>query len=129
MRHRCGGWPRLRARIERRQRAGVVGNWQMERRTVELRVGGQSYRVVSSAPESEVRKVAALVNAKVEQAGSSRNALFLAAMSLAGEALEERDRRLSLEKRTRDWLRRLLVRVENVLDRPAAGDSDCSPRE
>jgi len=93
----------------------------MERRTVELSVGGQSYRVVSSAPEEVVRRAASLVSAKVEELGGSRNSLFLVAMALANEALEEHDRRLSVERRTRDLLRRLLVRVEHILD-SADGD-------
>jgi cell division protein ZapA len=95
----------------------------MERRTVELRVGGQSYRVVSSAPEEDVRRAASLVSAKAEELGSSRNALFLVAMALANDALVERDKRLSVERRTRDLLRRLLVRVEHVLDPPEGEDS------
>jgi cell division protein ZapA len=94
----------------------------MERRTVELKVGGQSYRVVSSAPEEEVRRAAALVSAKVGEVGAVRNALFLVAMVLANDVLVERERRLSLERRTRDLLRRLLVRVEHVLDSPEGED-------
>lgn len=90
----------------------------MERRSVELRVGGQSYRVVSSAPEEAVRRAAAMVSTKIEEFGGSRNALFLVAMALANDALEERDRRLSMERRTRDLLRRLLARVEHVLEAP-----------
>lgn len=88
----------------------------MERRTVVLSVGGQSYRVVSSAPEEDVRRAASLVSAKVEELGGSRSSLFLVAMALANEALEEHDKRLSQERRTRDLLRRLLVRLEHLLE-------------
>ncbi|MGA2450561.1 MAG: cell division protein ZapA [Polyangiaceae bacterium] len=95
----------------------------MERRSLELHVGGQTYRVVSAAPEDEVRRAASLVSAKFDELGSSRNTLFLVAMALANDALVERDRRLAVERRTRDLLRRLLVRVEHVLDPPEGGDA------
>jgi cell division protein ZapA len=90
----------------------------MERRTVELKVGGQSYRVVSSAPEEDVRRAAALVGAKVEEVGASRNAMFLVAMALANDAVVERERRLNVERRARDVLRRLLARLDHVLETP-----------
>jgi cell division protein ZapA len=94
----------------------------MDRRTIELRVGGQSYRVVSSAPEEDVRRAASMLSAKVEEIGASKNGLFLAAIALANEAISERERRVSIERRTRDLLRRLLARVEHALE-PLEGDA------
>jgi cell division protein ZapA len=88
----------------------------MERRKFELRVGGKSYRVVSSAPEDEVQRAALLLSEKVDAVGPVGNGLFLAAMALAFETLSERDRRVGVERRTRDLLRRWLARVEHALE-------------
>ena len=90
-------------------------------RKVELRIAGQSYRVVSSAPEDEVRRLAAVVSAKLtEVSGKGRvappQAMLLAAIALAHEAEAERDRCKSLERRTRDLMRRMLSRVDEALE-------------
>jgi cell division protein ZapA len=92
----------------------------MERRTVELRVGGEKYRVISSAGEEELRRLADVVSAKLRQvapAGRAQppQAMLLAAMALAHEAEEERGRRESLERRTGDLLRRALVAIDEAL--------------
>ena len=92
-------------------------------RTVEVRVAGQSYRVVSSAPESEVRRLAEAVNRKLaalvpKGRGAPPNALLLAAIALAHDVEEERERRESLERRARDWLRRVVTRIDEVLQAP-----------
>jgi cell division protein ZapA len=93
----------------------------MERRTVEVRVGGQSFRVVSSASEEEVRRLAGVVNEKLgEVAPPGRTAppqaLLLAAIALAHDLEGERRHREGLERRTRDLMRRLLVRIDSALD-------------
>ncbi len=92
----------------------------MERRTVELRIAGQSYRVVSSAAAEELRRLAERVEAKLTEIAprgkSQPQALLLAALALAHEAESERDRRESLERRTRDLLRRVLVRIDDALE-------------
>jgi cell division protein ZapA len=104
----------------------------MARRSVDLRIGGQSYRVVSSASEEELRRLAARVDQKVHElapAGKAipPQALALAAIALAHDLEAERNRRLTLERRSRDMLRRVLVRVESALDaeggEPARRDS------
>jgi cell division protein ZapA len=89
-------------------------------RPVQLRVAGQSYRVVSSASEEDLQRLADTVSAKVAEL-SPRNkaapqAVLLAAISLAHELEEERARRVSLERRARDVLRRVLVRIDDVMD-------------
>lgn len=95
-----------------------------DRRTVQLEIAGQSYRVVSSASESELRRLAAVVEEKI-LAMSPRNrpppaqAVLLAAIALAHDLEEERGLRAGLERRTRDLLRRALGRIELVLDRDA----------
>jgi cell division protein ZapA len=89
-------------------------------RSVELKVAGQSYRVVSSAAEDELQHLAVLVNRKLtEVAPAGRaptpQALLLAAMALAHDLEEERGRRRALEGRTREFLRGLLTRIDAVL--------------
>jgi cell division protein ZapA len=93
----------------------------MERRTVNVRVGGQSYRVVSSAPDDELARLAALVDAKLGELVpqgkvAPPQAMVLVAMAFAHDLETERARRRGLERKSRDMLRRVLVRVENALD-------------
>jgi cell division protein ZapA len=92
----------------------------MERRPVELRIAGQSYRLVSSASAEELRRLAAVVESKLAEVAprgrSHPQAMLLAALALAHEVETERDRRESMEKRTRDVLRRVLVRIDDVLE-------------
>jgi len=91
-----------------------------EGRPVSLRVAGQSYRVVSSATEEELQRLAETVNAKVEEltpAGkaASPQAVLLAAMALAHELEEERSGRATVERRARDMLRSVLGRIDDAL--------------
>ena len=93
----------------------------MERRTVEVRVAGQSYRVVSTAPGEELARLAGMVETKLGEVGGGRGraqpqAILLAAMALAHELQEERARREVLERRTRDLLRRVLVRIDDAME-------------
>ncbi len=93
----------------------------MTRRTVDLRIAGQSYRVVSSAPEDDLKRFASVVSNKLaEMTPRGRavppQAMLLAAMALAHEAETERDQRESLERRTRDLLRRALMRIDAALE-------------
>ncbi len=93
----------------------------MERRTVQLKLGGQAYRVVTSASDDELRALTELVAEKLATVtpkgrAPSPQSMLLAAMALAHDALEERGRREALERRTRDLLRRVLVRVDGALE-------------
>jgi cell division protein ZapA len=93
----------------------------VDRRTVELRIAGQSYRVVSSAPEEELKRLALIVGAKLaELVPKGRplppQAMLLAAIALAHEVEEARTERQSLERRTRDLLGRTLVRIDDALE-------------
>jgi cell division protein ZapA len=93
----------------------------VDRRTVELRIAGQSYRVVSSAPEEELKRLALVVGSKLaELVPKGRpvppQAMLLAAMALAHEVEAARGERESLERRTRDLLRRTLVRIDDALE-------------
>jgi cell division protein ZapA len=78
-------------------------------------------RVVSSAPDGELRRLAAVVGSKLAEVTpkgrpASPQAMLLAAMALAHEAEAEKEQRESLERRTRDLLRRVLMRVDAALD-------------
>jgi cell division protein ZapA len=93
----------------------------VDRRTVELRIAGQSYRVVSSAPEEDLKRLALVVGAKLaELVPKGRpvppQAMLLAAMALAHEVEAARSEQESLERRTRDLLRRTLVRIDDALE-------------
>ena len=93
----------------------------MDRRTVELRIAGQSYRVVSTAAEPDLHRLAETVSAKVAEVSprgkpTAPQAMLLAAMSLAHELEAERARREAVERRTRDLLRRILVRLDDALE-------------
>jgi cell division protein ZapA len=93
----------------------------MERRTVQLQIAGQSYKVVSSASEADLKRLAETVNAKIAEVvlpgrPAPPQAMLLAAIALAHDLEDERRRRETIERRSRDMLRRVLVRIDNALD-------------
>lgn len=93
----------------------------MDGRPVSLRIAGQSYKVVSSASEAELLRLAETVSAKVAEVAPPGNAtapqaVLLAAMALAYELEEERARRLLVEGRAKDMLRSVLGRLDDALD-------------
>ncbi len=93
----------------------------MERRAIQLRVAGQTYKVLSSADEDELQHLASLVDERVgalipKGRAVPANAILLAAIALAHDLEEERARRTSLERRARDVLRRVLMRIDHALD-------------
>ncbi len=88
---------------------------------MELVVAGQKFKVVSSADKTELHALAATVTAQIEAVTPRGRAIapqsmLLAAMALAHDLAEERGKREALERRTRDALRRILVRVDRALD-------------
>ena len=90
-------------------------------RAVQLRVAGQSYKVVSSAEPEELQRLADHVSAKLaEVGGDGRSAgppsMLLAALALAHELEVERAKRGALEVKTRDMLRRVLLHIDDALD-------------
>jgi cell division protein ZapA len=100
---------------------------------VELRVGGQSYRVLASADEADLRRLADVVDQRlrsITQPGRqvSPQALVLAAIALAHDLEEEREARRAAEQRSRQMLSALLQRIDAVLDEspapPSAGPAD-----
>lgn len=91
----------------------------MPRAPIELRIAGKAYRVVSSAPEAEVRRLGAVVAAtlaRVSPKAGGPDAMLLAALALAHELETERERRTDIERRTRDLLRRAVMRIDDALD-------------
>lgn len=92
----------------------------MDGRAVNLRVAGQSYRVVSTTNPQDLQRLADRVTAKLEELSppgraAHPQAVVLAAIALAHDLEQERARRQALERRTRDMLRRVLGRIDTVL--------------
>jgi cell division protein ZapA len=102
------------------------------RRAVELRVGGQTYRVVATDDDLHVQHLAELVDRKyaevVPQGGrgvTAQQGIFLTALALAHEVEEqraraarlevERDRFSRLAARAKESVTRLLQRVDSAL--------------
>ena len=92
---------------------------RVERIPVELQVGGQKYRVLGSAGDDTLLRLAALVDSKLrEHAGPHLNSpqgLLLAAMALAHDLEEERAKRQQVERRSREVLKSVLSRVDSAL--------------
>jgi cell division protein ZapA len=88
---------------------------------VELRVGGQTYRVVASAEEADLRRLADIVDARLRDLVAPGRklhpqALLLAAIALAHDLEQERERRVQVEQRSREMLTTLLTRIDAVLE-------------
>src|SRR5688572_3654090 len=93
----------------------------MAGRAVQLRVGGQTYRVVTSASEDELQRLAALVDAKLAAVVPpgrvvTPQAMLLAAIALAHDLEEERSRSAATMARARGAFGRILERVDAALD-------------
>jgi cell division protein ZapA len=92
----------------------------MASRAIELRVGGQQYRVVSSASRGDLERFAAVVDEKLApyvHAGRplNPNALLLAAISLAHELEAERTRSEHIATRAREVVESIVSRVDDAL--------------
>lgn len=93
----------------------------MDRRTVNLHIAGQSYKVVSSAAESDLQRLAGVVSVKLAEVSPRPGtvppqAMLLAAIALAHELEEERAKRQALEAKARDMMQRVLVRLDEALE-------------
>ncbi len=96
----------------------------MSRRTVVLKVGSRECKVTSSASEGELERLGALVSARLAEVSppgrpEPPNALLLVALGLAHELEDARSRVDVVESRSRDMLRRVLLRLEGVLESDA----------
>ena len=88
---------------------------------VELHVGGRTYRVVASAEEASLHRLAGIVDERLRELARPGSAvapqsLLLAAISLAHDLEQERERRLQLESRSRETLRNVLARIDEALE-------------
>ena len=104
----------------------------MSEAAVELKVAGQTYRVVTSATQAELRELAKVVERalyEVTQPGKqpSPNALVLAAVTLAHELREERDLRRAEQKQHKQTLQRILGTLDEVLGKPPEASGEVSP--
>ncbi|HKQ68387.1 MAG TPA: cell division protein ZapA [Polyangiaceae bacterium] len=93
----------------------------MERRMVQLRVAGQTHRVVTTATDGDLKRFVSVIEEKLE-AISPRGralhpqALLLATLALAHDLEEEKERLRRIESRARDALSRLVERIDAALD-------------
>ena len=104
----------------------------MPKGPVELRVGGQTYRVVATAEEAELHRLADVVDDRLRQVTApgrsvSPQSLLLAALSLAHDLEEERARRVRSEQRAREALSSLLTRIDAALDADSAEQAATPP--
>ena len=97
----------------------------MPKGPVELRVGGQTYRVVASAEEADLHRLADVVDERLRKLTApgrsvSPQSLLLAAMSLAHDLEDERNRRVRSEQRAREMLSGLVSRIDAALEADSA---------
>jgi cell division protein ZapA len=93
----------------------------MERRTVQLRVAGQTHRVVTTATDGELKRFVATIEdrlAEVSPRGRAVHpqALLLAALALVHDLEEERERSRRIEARARESLSQLVERIDAALE-------------
>ncbi len=93
----------------------------MSRPAIQLKVAGQTYRVVTSATQEDLQRLADTVEDRMLAATPpgrqpTQQALVLAAITLAHELEDERARRRQTEERHREMLQNLLGRIDAVLD-------------
>jgi|SRR5688572_28549164 len=93
---------------------------------VPLKVAGQTYRVVTSAPQDELDRLVKVVEAALAEVTPpgrqpSPQALVLAAITLAHELETERARRVAIEARHRRVLGSFVAKIDRVLETTQAG--------
>jgi cell division protein ZapA len=98
----------------------------MERRTVQLRVAGQTHRIVTTASDGDLKRFLGVIEGKLAEVNPRGRALppqalLLAALALVHDLEEERARVVRLEERTREALSRLLERIDTTLAEEGGG--------
>jgi cell division protein ZapA len=93
----------------------------MDRRTVQLRVAGQTYRVVTTATDGELKRFMSVIEDKLAEVNPRGRALhpqalLLATLALTHDLEEERTRAKRIETRARETLSRLVERIDAALD-------------
>lgn len=99
------------------------------KRTVTLEIAGARYRMASDADEEHLKKLAELVNERIEALGpkATRSAtpaqlLAVVALGLADELVQSDARREDLEASTREALSRAIARIDRRLAVEGARD-------
>lgn len=100
----------------------------MERRTVQLRLAGQSFRVVTTASDGELKELLSVVEEKLAEVtpqgrAPTPNSMLLVALSLVHELQEAKERAQVTEARARDLLQRMLERIDAALE-----EEDATPQ-
>jgi cell division protein ZapA len=104
----------------------------MERRTVQLRVAGQTYRVVTTASDADLKRLVSALEEKLTEVsprGRTVNpqAMLLAAIALIHDLEEERVRSRRIEGRAKEALGRLLTRIDTALQEEGGGAPPGAP--
>lgn len=89
-------------------------------RTVQVRIGGQNYKVVTSATDDELQRAALIVEQKLADVSppgrmANPHALLLAALSLANELEEVQAKHAQFRDQTRAAVTRLRDRIDATL--------------
>jgi cell division protein ZapA len=97
----------------------------MSETVVQLKIAGQSYRVVSSATTDDLARLAhrveeAVRSVTVRGRQPSEQDMVLASITLAHEVEQEREARQALERRYEAKLRQLLAQVDAALAQNSA---------
>jgi cell division protein ZapA len=112
----------------------VLPSAAMSGAPVELRVAGQTYRVVASAEKRELERLASVVDERLRSMTApgrqvSSQALVLVAISLAHDLEIERAARQSVEARSREMLTSVLTRIDAALDEATRTDATPAPAD
>jgi cell division protein ZapA len=101
----------------------------MERRNVQLRVGGQSYRVLTTATDAELKRCVAAIDERLNEVNPKGRAphpqaLFLAMLGLVNELEEARAAATLAQAAARETLDGVLRRIDAALEEGAGRDDD-----
>src|SRR5260370_8379827 len=104
----------------------------MERRTVQLRVAGQTHRVVTTATDGDLKRFVSVIEDKLAELSPRGRAfhpqaLLLATLALAHDLEEERARAQRIETRARETLSRLLEPIDEAPDERRADPPPHAP--
>ena len=105
----------------------------MAKKAVELNVAGQRCRVVTTASERELHDLVALVEDKIAAVlGKGRpvntQALLLAAIALANDVKEQRERADAIAGKAKQSLTHLLTRVDTALQQNESQEKERARR-
>ena len=97
----------------------------MERRTVQLRVAGQTCRIVTTVSDVDLKRFVDILEERLAGLGPrgkppAPHAMTLVALGLVHELEEVRTRAQDKEVLARDTLNRLIERIDNALEGDAA---------